>query len=288
MLAVEEGRAHAHRLDGCLAVLEELNERGVPLVPAGVAAEWRPLVPGIAPGMRVDLALDLVFDAQEAQLRPRSPSADVGLAVVMAGELGERAGAQGIPMTRLQATELTNRIRHGIADVCLLLMEAHDRAAWIALDYGSWNEYVRHEFGISRSRSYQLLDQARVSRALSEAAGLSDVVTVTAYAAADLKPHLPELVEEVRRRSSERVDPRAVISTVVERARANLAPRNPRRAHGAGEPVAPGDLTRLAECIAYLHSLPVADVAQTVAATGLGSEFMRLTSWVTDVSERLA
>src|SRR5919106_4677116 len=67
------------------------------------------------------------------------------------------------------ARELTNRIKTGlegifdqIYEVEQLLLEAHNRRAWQALGYKTWEEYVKTEFDLSRRRSYQLLDQARV------------------------------------------------------------------------------------------------------------------------------
>ena len=49
----------------------------------------------------------------------------------------------------------------------LLITEAHDRAAHFALGYESWDDYVRAEFKMSPSRSYQLLDTGHVMRAMA-------------------------------------------------------------------------------------------------------------------------
>jgi hypothetical protein len=71
------------------------------------------------------------------------------------------------------AQELTKLIKsklEGILDqvheVHELILEAHDRRAWQALGYPTWQQYVKKEFNLSRSRSYQLLDRARVQQAL--------------------------------------------------------------------------------------------------------------------------
>ena len=75
------------------------------------------------------------------------------------------------------AKQLTSLIREGIeaalghlSEAWELLLEAHNRQAWKVLGYDSWGEYVHTEFDMSRSRSYQLLDQANVTQALMRAA----------------------------------------------------------------------------------------------------------------------
>ena len=77
-----------------------------------------------------------------------------------------------------QLTELIKGKMVGILDQILevdqLLLEAHDRGAWRVLGYGTWQEYMKKEFDLSRSRSYQLLDRARVRQALL-AAGVEAV-----------------------------------------------------------------------------------------------------------------
>jgi hypothetical protein len=72
-----------------------------------------------------------------------------------------------------EARDLTKLIKgklEGILDqvyeVHQLMLKAHDRKAWQALGYPTWQQYVKKEFNLSRSRSYQLLDRARVQQAL--------------------------------------------------------------------------------------------------------------------------
>lgn len=72
-------------------------------------------------------------------------------------------------LSRDQAVRLTQRIRDAAEETWALLMEAHEGRAWNAMGYGTWADYVGSEFGISRSRSYQLIDQAAVVRALEGA-----------------------------------------------------------------------------------------------------------------------
>jgi hypothetical protein len=57
---------------------------------------------------------------------------------------------------------------------------------------------VRCEFGLSRRRSYELLDHAQVMIAIGEAAGITDMPHIRPYTAIQLKPYLPEVCNAVR------------------------------------------------------------------------------------------
>jgi hypothetical protein len=102
------------------------------------------------------------------------------------------------PLMPNEAKELTRRIHRCLERAYVLLYEAHQRKAWQALGYETFAEYVRGEFAMSRSRAYQLLDQARVVREISAAA--STDADIPEPAARELKPILPEVVEQVRAR----------------------------------------------------------------------------------------
>lgn len=95
------------------------------------------------------------------------------------------------------ARALTDQIKTSVEKTWRLLLNAHEWKAWAALGYGTWEAYVRAEFGIGRSRSYQLLDQAQVVREI-EAAAMSTVVDISEREARDLKPHLTEVTNAVR------------------------------------------------------------------------------------------
>jgi hypothetical protein len=138
-----------------------------------------------------------------------------------------------------QARALTDEIRESADHVCRLLVEAHSRRAWSALGYGSWEEYVRTEFGLSRSRSYQLLDQARVIRAIEESIGVSRILDISPHAAEQLKPHLADVVEAVRMHAAgapESCLP-SIAGRVIQEERGRIArgdpPRSAARTHGA-------------------------------------------------------
>ena len=152
-----------------------------------------------------------------------TPPASTAVVSVSASSRSPEIGGAGSPrllipapllITADEARTLTERIRRAAVEACMLLLEAHERRAWSALGYGTWERYVRVEFDLSRSRSYQLLDQARVIHALQEASGMSRILDISALAAEDLKPHLLEVVEAVRLRTSELPPDRA--AAVVE------------------------------------------------------------------------
>lgn len=93
-------------------------------------------------------------------------------------------------LTPSEARDLTEAIKASAETVWSLLRESHQRGAWSALGYSSWREYATTEFGMSQSRAYQLLDQARVITEI-EAASSTDV-EISEAMARDLKPVIEE------------------------------------------------------------------------------------------------
>ena len=98
------------------------------------------------------------------------------------------------PMTTDQAREITDAIRSTSEVLYTLIQRAHRGKAWLSLGYGSFAEYVREEFAMSRSRAYQILDQARVIDAIEAAAPDGATLPhITEAAARDLKSVLGEI-----------------------------------------------------------------------------------------------
>jgi hypothetical protein len=119
-------------------------------------------------------------------------------------------------MSAAEAKELTARIKAQIDGVAELILEAHDRRAWAALGYRSWERYIKSEFGLSRSRSYELIDQARVHRTLSLATRGRPIPHVSARAAAALRPILPRVAAAVQRRlDHEGTEPESVVRDII-------------------------------------------------------------------------
>jgi hypothetical protein len=122
------------------------------------------------------------------------------------------------------ALELTQRIKSTSSELWDLLLEAHQGKAWRALGYLSWRDYVGSEFQMSRSRAYQLVDQAIVIAEIEAAAGASTSVDISEAAARDLKPHLPDVVDAVKDRIISGVEPDAAVRAVVAEVRRAKSP----------------------------------------------------------------
>lgn len=122
-------------------------------------------------------------------------------------------------LNETEARALTERIKASVEHVWRMLLEAHERKAWKALDYDSWREYATAEFDMSESRAYQLLDQARVGRALEEATRFSTKVEISERAARELKPVLPDVTAKIQNLVRRGGEPAEVVQQVVAEAR---------------------------------------------------------------------
>jgi hypothetical protein len=82
--------------------------------------------------------------------------------------------------TAEEAFDLTNRIRNNTHELAILIRQAREGKAWLALGYDTFYDWTNQEFGWHRSRAYQLLNIAtldedlRQSVALPETWSLSD------------------------------------------------------------------------------------------------------------------
>lgn len=106
------------------------------------------------------------------------------------------------PLNETEARSLTDTIRNAVDVLWALIARAHAGGAWKALGYDSWGEYVKAEFDMSRSRSYQLLDQARVVAEIEAAVPDGTTINITEAAARDLKGVLEEVVPQIRERTA--------------------------------------------------------------------------------------
>lgn len=127
------------------------------------------------------------------------------------------SGGEG-DFTVAQAQAITAAIK-GTADrLWMLLEQAHDRRAWAALGYSTWEKYVTSEFNISRSRSYQILDLGHVTRAIESAlpVGVDAPVMLNERDARILKPHLDDVVQEIAERTDGVDDPQQVSQVITD------------------------------------------------------------------------
>jgi len=223
-LLKEERRRRIRALDGCLEELEAASERGIRQLPPGLARRVGALVPAISPGLSTPQAIELVFRAQEAALRV-DDTAHPELSSGNSRHGHAREDSLGVHLDGPAARLLTERIKQGLADPSLLLLDAHQGCAWRALGYRSWAAYVREEFGLSRSRSYEMLDHGRVVRGLMSAAGLDTLPEVSPFAASQIKTRLEQAVAEVASRAAThpgKEQARSIVRDVVTRTRAEF------------------------------------------------------------------
>lgn len=103
------------------------------------------------------------------------------------------------PLNSEQARQITHSIRDAAEVIWILIARAHAGKAWKALGYDSWEDYVKSEFNMSRSRSYQLLDQAKVISEIEAALPKGSEVKISEAAARELKVVLEEAVPEIRK-----------------------------------------------------------------------------------------
>ena len=143
------------------------------------------------------------------------------------------------PMDPVEARALTDRIARAVDRVWALLLEAYTGRAWEALGYRGWRAYVVVEFAMSPRRAHQLLDQARVERALQEAGGSTEI-TIGEREARAVKSQLPEITKAVRLRvvSEPKAQPQDIVDEVVD---------EHRRAPSRGGPTAPPAMAELPE-----------------------------------------
>ncbi len=265
-----QSRQRLSALDACLHEIENELEGDHVRVSFELAGRIRAHVPAVMPDMLLTRAMDRVFQAQEQHLSSLRGWTEPGEAPARAG---------GTPLNEVEARILTDEIRNTSRQVCVLLLEAHDRYAWSALGYTTWEQYVRQELGLSRTRSYELLSQGRVVVSIQKAATLPEMPDISAYAAEQIKPYLSEVIEALRVRTdslplSERG---AVIADVVREFRA-LWPRRSgaeRRDRQVGPREVAGDrcleVRDLCGAIDHLAAMPPPEQV----AAGMSEEHLR-------------
>lgn len=101
-------------------------------------------------------------------------------------------------MSRQAARELTDSIKASATATYILVSRAHELKAWKSLGYSTWEEYVKSEFDMSASRSYQLINQANVIQEIASAAPEGTKVLLSEVQARDIKNELPKITEKVK------------------------------------------------------------------------------------------
>jgi hypothetical protein len=230
--------------------------------------------------MRMYEALDLVFRHQETYLNSGDEGAPLQRRRRQACDVRQLVDSthSGASLTEGEARTLTEAIKGHAKNLYLLMLEAHTGRAWIALGYRTWEGYVRAEFGLSRSRSYELLIQARVVQTIRGAAGMSGVPDISTHLAMRLQTHLPELIESIRAAVTKGwTEEKAsdVVAAAVRRQRLALRPSSHRPPYSSETetPIGPAfrvvpeqtkdnramDSARLVDIVEFLASLPPAE-----------------------------
>jgi hypothetical protein len=140
--------------------------------------------------------------------------------VIKYGESNQMKDAAPAELSKAEATKLTRKIKSAVDELWSLLLEAHDRKAWKALGYATWEAYVKAEFEMGRAHSYRLLDQGRVIHAIEEATGLSPMGDISERAARDLKDDLPAAADAIKAKVEAGEEPAKAVADTVAATRA--------------------------------------------------------------------
>lgn len=124
-------------------------------------------------------------------------------------------------LTRQQAQRLTERIRNSMESVGMMLLEAYEKRAHLALDYPTWEAYVAAEFRLSRQESYKQIDKGRIVAAIAETAGTTQAKEAAQYvsvrAAQVLKTDIDAAAREITRAVQKGADYEEAIKAAVEK-----------------------------------------------------------------------
>lgn len=305
-----QSRSVMRVLDDSLQRLEDAMENGERRVSPRLAQSLGSSVITIAAGTPISAAMEAVFREQEALLGQRTARVGEGAGRFAAREQHGRdagsdstgAGASELrqpalpPLSLREAQVLTARIKSEMNQACLLLAEAHDRRAWKVLGHKTWEHYVRKEIGYSRSRSYEILDQAKAIRSIQAAVGTTKVPEISAYAARQIKPYLPELSNEIRKAIDDAPsqDPEqcmAIVNEVIATARFRGGRQRPSQpAVPSAQVTASLESDRLFSTIRYLAQLGPPSPQLVSAVTG-DADWIRATrtaiAWLQQLASRL-
>lgn len=105
--------------------------------------------------------------------------------------------------SKVKAQEITESIKSASVALHSLMTEAYRYKAHKALGYSTWEEYVKTEFDISRSRSYQLIHYAETLEMIQEAVPEGTEIRLTEAQARDLKAELPRITEVIEQETHE-------------------------------------------------------------------------------------
>lgn len=136
--------------------------------------------------------IELLDDDEELELtEDEEQDSDFGALVISEDDLD-------FEMSEAKAREVTDAIRAAASATYILLAQAHAGKAYKALGYDTWADYVKNEFDISASRSYQLLDLSKAVQMIEAVTPAGTDVKLTEAQARDIKRELPKITEQIR------------------------------------------------------------------------------------------
>lgn len=133
---------------------------------------------------------ETMLEAQALANRPRMSDEDKAL-------LDQGA------MTKDAARELTEQIKATATATYVLIHRAHELKCWVSLGYKTWEDYVINEFDMSKSRSYQLINQAKVVEAIQEVVPDGTEVLLTEAQARDVEKALPRITDKLKEKTKD-------------------------------------------------------------------------------------
>lgn len=172
----------------------------------------------------------------------------------------------GRDYTQAEARARTDQVRFALVRIDAVLLDLHDRRAHVALDYPSWEAYVRKEFDLTRRRSYQLVARARVTAELGAELG-TPCTQLTDLQVRTIGGNVQEVADAVRALLTE-TDLTTALDLAVSRLRQQkraVKEREAQRQPEGGE--------RLSPAVAAVRSLPGAansGVSATSPLSGAG------------------
>lgn len=121
-------------------------------------------------------------------------------------------------MTKDAARELTDQIKATATATYVLVHRAHEFKCWVSLGYNTWEDYVVAEFDMSKSRSYQLINQAKVVQAIQDVVPDGTNIMLTEAQARDVEKALPKITDKIKNQTKDQTPSEAAktVKDIVE------------------------------------------------------------------------
>ena len=153
---------------------------------------------------------DILDVLEDEEFEPDAITLDDGSSVVEADDealtveaddeaLSDELVVHEDQLSESKARELTDAIKSAATATWILIAQAHEGKAYLALGYSTWADYIKTEFDLSTQRSYQLLDLSKAVKEIESVAPDGTKVKLTEAQARDIKRELPEITEKIIR-----------------------------------------------------------------------------------------